>query len=251
MNIRKRIFLVVESNLEITHWKNDKLSTIYDAVMLSAIFMGLLPLMFLQSAPWLVAFDIISCVCFIIDYLLRLITADFKLGKRFGKWAFFIYPFTFMAIIDLLSILPTVSALNQTFKVFRVPRLFKIIRVVKAFRYYEPLYVVCRVLKRERQILLTVLVFAMFYIFVIALIMFNVEAETVINGKPVFANFFEALYWSTCTLTTIGYGDFCPTSTLGRLICMLSALVGLAIIALPSGAITSAYMDEIRKKRNK
>ena len=66
-----------------------------------------------------------------------------------------------------------------------------------------------------------------------------------------FENFFDALYWATISITTIGYGDIYPTTDVGRLITMISALVGVAVIALPSGMITAAYINEINKKKSK
>ena len=66
-----------------------------------------------------------------------------------------------------------------------------------------------------------------------------------------FDTFFDALYWATISITTIGYGDISPVTTAGRLTTMLSALVGMALIALPSGIITAAYMEEIKKKKSK
>ena len=91
------------------------------------------------------------------------------------------------------------------------------------------------------------LVIAVFYIFLTALIMFNAEPR--INpetGAETFSSFFDALYWATVTLTTVGYGDLCPVTDLGRFISMLSSLFGVAIIALPSGVITASYLDELR-----
>jgi len=85
---------------------------------------------------------------------------------------------------------------------------------------------------------------SLFYIFVTALMMFNAEGS-------LFDNFFEALYWSTITLTTVGYGDIHPECDLGRLISMVSSLVGLAVIALPTGIITAGYMDEIKERKEK
>lgn len=66
-----------------------------------------------------------------------------------------------------------------------------------------------------------------------------------------FQTFFDALYWATISITTIGYGDISPVTTVGRFVTMISALVGVAVIALPSGIITAAYMDEIKKKKGK
>ena len=68
-----------------------------------------------------------------------------------------------------------------------------------------------------------------------------------LTGETTFRSFLDALYWSTVTLTTVGYGDLCPVTDLGRIISMLSALFGIAVIALPSGIITASYLDELHK----
>jgi len=93
----------------------------------------------------------------------------------------------------------------------------------------------------------------MFYTFVTALIMFNAGNGNVFEtGKLLFDDFFEAFYWAASTLTTVGYGDVYPVNDLGRAIGMISSLVGIAIIALPSGVITAAYMEELEgRKKNK
>jgi voltage-gated potassium channel len=192
--------------------------------------------------------EIFTVIVFIIDYILRWVIADMKMGK--GKESFILYPFTFMAIIDLLSILPGLNLLAPGFKIFRLSRMFRIIRLFKIFRYSSKINVFIDVLKKERQVLFSVLLVAVFYIFLTALIMYNAEPH--INpetGEPTFSSFFDALYWATVTLTTVGYGDLCPVTNLGRFISMLSSLFGVAIIALPSGVITASYLDELRKKQ--
>ena len=196
-------------------------------------------------------FDVVSCTLFIIDYILRWITADYrhKNGSTWASIAF--YPFTPLAIIDLLSILPTFNFVARAFKLTRMVRLLKIIRVVKIVRYFKPLRLIMAVIKSQRVILATVLGLALFYVFITALIMFN--AEQPINpttGEYLFNNFFDAFYWAACTLTTVGYGDIYPISATGRVISIISSIVGIAIIALPSGIITAGYMEEIRKQKN-
>lgn len=64
------------------------------------------------------------------------------------------------------------------------------------------------------------------------------------------AIFFDALYWATVTLTTVGYGDLTPVTNIGRFVSMLSSLFGVAVIALPSGVITASYLEELRRKKN-
>jgi ion transporter len=229
-----------------------RISRIYNYIMLAAIIVGLLPLMFLHQTKLLITLDIISCSIFIIDYLLRWITADFQLKYRRRWISFVLYPFSFMAIIDLLSILPTISMLSPVLKTFRVSRLFKILRIFKFIRYYEPLELIFSVINKQRTILLMVFSLALFYTFVTALIMFNAgNGINEITGQPLFPNFYVAFYWAASTLTTVGYGDIYPINDLGRAISMLSAFVGVAIVALPSGIITAAYMEELKLRKNK
>ena len=81
--------------------------------------------------------------------------------------------------------------------------------------------------------------------------MFNAEEQiNPVTGDYLFDSFFDAFYWAACTLTTVGYGDIYPISPNGRLISIISSMVGIAIIALPSGIITAGYMDEIRSRRD-
>jgi len=245
MAVRKQISELIEP-------KNDSsYSRIYDGVMLVAIVIGILPLMFREQPTVFWYFDLISGLCFVVDYLLRWITADLS-SNRNRVVAFLVYPFTPMAIIDLLSILPTFNLLSPTFKVVRVSRLLKILRVIKVVRYFEPLEIILSVVRRQSKILWTVFSLAVFYIFITALIMFNAEED--INpetGRFLFETFFDAFYWAACTLTTVGYGDLYPISEIGRTISIISSMVGIAIIALPSGIVTAGYLDELKNRREK
>ena len=238
--MRRRLFEIIEKGQ-----KGDRLSTVYDIVMLFAIVVSIIPLMFFEELKWFKYVEIVTVVIFVIDYLLRWITADFKMEKK--GWAFVLYPFTPMAIIDLLSILPGFNVLGQGFKIFRVTRLLKILRLFKFLRYSDKIALFMRVLKKEQNVLLSVLAIAVFYVFLTALIMFNVEPHINPNtGAITFSDFFDALYWATVTLTTVGYGDLCPVTDIGRCVSMLSSLFGVAIIALPSGVIKASYLDELR-----
>lgn len=242
--MRQRLFEIVE------HSKEGSLaSRIYDLFMLVIIVVSIIPLAFRESNTLLLYFDIVSVIIFIIDYIIRWITADYKLNK--GWKSFLIYPFTMFAIIDLLSILPSVGILKPSFKLFRVTRLIKIIRILKIVRYSYRIELLFNVLRKECVTLLSVFMIAVFYIIVTALIMFNAEGVSEC-GATNFNNFFDALYWATTTLTTVGYGDIYPATSIGRLISMLSAIVGVAIIALPSGVITASYLEELKQhKENK
>ena len=231
--------------------EHTRASRAYDFIMLLAIAASIMPLMFRFQSTLFWLMEIVATVCFIIDYIFRWSTADYH-SDRSRLGAFLVYPFTPMAIIDLLSILPIFNIANPAFRVTRVYRLMRILRIFRVIRYFEPLKIIFSVIRRQRRILWTVLVLSVFYIFITALIMFNAEED--INpetGKYLFENFFDAFYWAACTLTTVGYGDLYPISHVGRVISIISSMVGIAIIALPSGIITAGYMDELNRRNEK
>ena len=241
--MRKRLYTIVEQGRD-----NDWVSYIYDFIILTAITASIIPLMFIETYPIFSIIEEVTVGLLILDYILRWFTADYIVGK--GKWSFLLYPFTPWAIVDFLAILPGLNILGQGFKVLRISRLLRILRLFKFIRYSKNIKMLGNVIRREKKILLTVLGIAVFYIFISALIMFNAEPH--INpdtGKATFDNFFDALYWATVTLTTVGYGDVTPVTDIGRLISMLSSLFGVAIIALPSGVITAAYIEELRAQK--
>lgn len=236
---RRKVFEVVEID------NPSLVSRIYDWAMLMFIVISLVPLAFREQNTTLIWLDWISVSIFIVDYLLRWLTADYRLTKT-AKWkAFLLYPITPFAIVDLLSILPSFSLFNRAFKLLRITRLLKILRVFRFVRYSENMQILLKVLHKERHILFTVFLIAIAYIVVTALIMFNVEESAM------FEDFFDALYWATTTLTTVGYGDIYPSTDLGRIISMFSAIFGVAVIALPSGVITASYLEELRENKKK
>lgn len=238
--MRNRIYEIIEVSKD-----GDKVSFFYDTVMMFVIVISLVPLAFKTSNTFFAVVDLVSTVIFIIDYLLRLITADKKLGIK-APAAFLIYPLTPMAILDLLAILPFFSLVNSGFRVLKILRLtrtMRIFRAAKIVRYSKNLMILMNVLKRERKALSAVAVLAAAYILVSALVIFNVEPDS-------FNTFFDAIYWATVSLTTVGYGDIYPTSTMGRVVTMVSSVFGIAVIALPSGIITGGYLTELNNTDN-
>lgn len=234
--MRKRIYEIIEKANG-----NDKASKIYDILMMVSIILSIIPLCFIEQNSIFILIDKLTVCLFIVDYILRFITADFSSCKR-KSTSFIFYPFRPMAVIDLLSILPSITDLSHAFKVFRIFRLCKTLRIFKFFRYSKNIQIIINVLVKKKDALATVGMLALSYIFVTALIVFQVEPTT-------FNNFFRAIYWATVSLTTVGYGDIYPTSDIGRIISMLSSFLGIAVVALPSGIIISGYQDEIEKEK--
>ena len=230
----------------------DKLSSIYDSFILITVIVSLIPLAFKEQTPLFSVIDKITVTIFIVDYILRWITADYKLGRKEAT-AFIKYPFTPMAIVDLLSILPSITMMSSAFKVFRVFRMLKVMRVFrtmrvfrvfKAARYSKSMEIIGNVIRNSTSALAAVGTLAVLYVLVSALIVFNVEPDT-------FNDFFEAIYWATVSLTTVGYGDIYPVTAVGKFVAMISSVFGIAIVALPAGIITAGYMEELTKEHDK
>lgn len=238
---KQRIYEIIEVDRE-----DDKWSSVYDVFMLIVIALSIIPMALKNPAEYWVYIDRFCVAVFIIDYLLRFWTADLKFPE--SKHPYRDYPFSFLAVVDFLSILPSLTRLTNALKAFRLVRilklmrLFQALRVFKAFRYSKNFDLILRVIKRMKGSLLTVTLLTITYIFTSALIVFNVEPDT-------FKDFFEALYWATISLATIGYGDITPVTGIGRFVAMISSILGLAIIALPSGILTAGFLEELDKER--
>lgn len=236
---RKRLFEIIEAASE-----DDRASNVYDILMMLTIVVSLVPLAFKTEYPAFVTIETVAVIIFSLDYILRIATADFKLGK--GKLSFLIYPFTPMAILDLICILPSLNLISGGFRIVKVLRLlrtFRVFRVFKAIRYSKSIQVIKNVLNNSRRPLITVIALAIGYVVISALVIFNAEPDT-------FEDFFDAVYWATVSLTTMGYGDITPVTTVGRMITMISSVFGIAVIALPSGIITAGFMEQILHQKD-
>ena len=229
--IRKKMFEIIE------HPDDSILGKAYNFFMMTAIVISILPLCFKGTNAFFEIIDKTTAFIFIIDYIIIFIISDIgKCKKR--VFCFALYPFKPMALVDLLSILPSIIHVNKAFKVFKALRLMKAMRVFKVFRYSKNIQIIKSVLIKKKDALLTVGLLAVAYIFISALIIMQVEPDT-------FDNFYEATYWATVSLTTVGYGDIYPMSDIGKFVSMISSFFGIAIIALPSGIIMSGYQEVI------
>lgn len=209
----------------------------YDSFMIFVIILSLIPLCFHDTNSIFIAIEYITTTIFIIDYILRWITAN----HLYSRLAYIRYPFGFFAVIDLISILPTFAPVSAGLRLLRLLRLAKALKTLKILRYSKSIERIIRVMHRERRPLLAVCALACGYVVVSAMIMFQVEPDS-------FGTFFDALYWAMVTLTTVGYGDVYPHTEIGRLVSMLSACVGIAIVALPTSIITAGYTAELNEE---
>ena len=238
--MRKRIFQIIEVSDN-----TGALGTFYDCLMIAAITASLVPLAFKADNEAFLIIDRVTVGIFIIDYLLRLITADYKYRKK-SIGSFVRYPFSFFAVIDLISILPSLTVLHSGFKLLRLLRMmraFRVLHVFKALRYSKSMKVIVAVFKKQKSALVAVATLTAGYILVSALIIFNVEPES-------FGSFFDAVYWAALSMTSIGYGEIYPATTIGQIVAMTSSILGIVIVALPTGIVTAGYMTEISENNS-
>ena len=234
--MRKKLYSIIEHEN-----CTSQLASTYDLIMMITIVISVVPLAFKETNSFFQWIDYITVGIFVLDYFLRLITADYKLDKAVAS--FIIYPITPMAIIDLISILPSITILNGGFRLFKLIRLIRTLKVLRTFkflRYSKSFEIIVNVFKKQKKVLSAVATMAVAYVLISALVIYNVEPES-------FDTFFDAIYWATISLTTVGYGDIYPVTNIGRIVTMISSAFGIAIIALPSGVITAGYLSEIDK----
>ncbi len=191
-----------------------------------------------QFGDFFRVFEVFSVVIFTIEYILRLWTSEKKL-----KFAFSIF-----GIIDLVAILPFYLPFLFTFdfRFLRILRLFRMLRVFKLGRYSKSLRLISSVLKETRAEL-SITVFIAFILLVFSsTLMYYVENDA---QPDKFASIGHSFWWAIATLTTVGYGDIYPVTGLGKILSAVIALIGIGFVALPTGIISSAFIERIKEDK--
>jgi voltage-gated potassium channel len=171
--------------------------------------------------------EIAIVIVFTAEYVLRLYVADQKLS----------FVFSFFGLIDLLAILPSYISMGVDLRSIRAFRLFRLIRILKLVRYSAAIRRFHRALliAREEIILFALAALLLLYLSAVGIYQFENEAQ-----PKVFTSVFHSLWWSVCTLTTVGYGDVYPVTAGGKIFTFVVLATGLGIISVPAGLVASA-----------
>jgi len=251
LNRRKRIFQIIEKAEG-----NDIPSRVFDYFILFLNVSNVLAVV-LQSFENLSIsysvgfriFETVSVLIFSIEILFRLITSDFKYPKKKMVYSILRYSISFMAVIDLLAIIPFYLPLLLPIdlRFLRILRLTRILRILKVNRYSKSLDLIGQVLNRKKYELFVTMFITSILLLLASSIMYYLE-----NGAQPesFPNIIASFWWAIATLTTVGYGDVYPITILGKIISGIIALLGIGLVALPTGIISSGFLELIEDKKD-
>ena len=186
-------------------------------------------------------------IFFLVEYALRVWIADLVMhDKKHPVKSRVRYMLSFSAIINLLALLPALfPGTIIDFRIFRVLRLLRISRIKSLRRYTD---ILVRVLKRKGPQLLASLFIVFTFMLASAVIIYDLEHEA---QPSVFSNVLSGLWWSMTAITTIGYGDMTPITPTGRIFASLLSMMGVFLMAIPIGILTSGFFAASRNTHAK
>ena len=196
---------------------------------------------------WFFWFEIFSAAVFSLEYVLRLWVCTYKEEYTHPVKGRLRYAISFMAMVDLIAILPTfLSFIAMDTRFVRAIRLLRLFRVLKIGRYAHAVNTLTRVFERKKEeMAITTFVLVMLMVLCSSLIYF-VEHE---HQPDVFSSIPQSMWWTVVTLTSVGYGDVYPTSGPGQIVGAIVSMIGVLFVALPTGILSAGFAEEIREQR--
>jgi len=221
----------------------------FDVVLLVFIFLSVIAVM-LETVPsfntkYLKIFltlEWVFTIFFTLEYFIRIYTVHSP--KK--------YMTSFFGIVDLLSILPTYIGLfiygTHSLMVIRSLRLLRVFRIFKLGGFLFEGQVIIKALKESRDKIAVFMFFILILVSIFGSVMYLIEGTA---GNEAFDSIPRSVYWAIVTLTTVGYGDISPISPLGQFIAAIIMILGYAVIAVPTGIVSSEVSRAYKKRKKK
>jgi voltage-gated potassium channel len=247
-NLKLRLFEVLEKNdgTDSISKKCDYFLIILIILNICVVIAESINMIYDGNEKIFLVFEIFFVSIFSIEYVLRIwssqnyvINGKIKSGRRK-------YIFSFYGIIDLLAILPFYLQILLPGLDLRILRTFRLIRILKISHYNSAIEDLFQAVYVERKPFLATL-----YIFAVAILLNSTLlyfAESAVQPEK-FGSIPDAIYWSVITLTTVGYGDVTPQTSLGKVIAIFTALTGICVVALLSGIVATAFSRQINQRQ--
>lgn len=242
--MRKRIFNIIQIGN-----KDDVPSRMFDIGITVVILLNIL-ITFMETFeelselfPVFKVIEIVTVIIFCIEYVLRIITADYLYPGETHLKARLHFLRSFDGVVDLLTILPFVFL--SGFIAFRILRIFRIFHLFRINAQYDSFNVITLVLKDKWKQIGSSLVIIIVIMLAASLGMYSVEH----NAQPEqFPNAFSGMWWSVSALLTVGYGDVYPITVVGKIMGILIAFLGVGVVAIPTGIISAGFVEQFRLK---
>ena len=237
---RERIFEIIQIGN-----RGDAISRFFDYFIVAVIFINI-AVLFMETfdvfEPYMQILEVIEAVTiciFIVEYLLRLWTADF-LYPQYGRIkAAGRFVISFDGIVDLLTILPFFFLSGFVgFRILRVVRIFRLFRVNAT---YDSFNVIANVFKKKKNQIFSSVFIILMLMLVSSLCIYSAEHEA---QPELYKNAFSGIWWSLSTIFTVGYGDIYPVTALGQVMTVIITFLGVGAVAIPTGIISAGFVEE-------
>ncbi len=200
--------------------------------------------------PYFKTFDFFTVMVFSVEYVIRILTAHLD-SENPGKtrWqSIRNYIFSGPGLIDLVSIIPFYLDLAFDGRVFRMLKLLRLSRVFKIARYNESMRDVVDVIRAKSSEIGVIMGLIIIIMIISSFLMFYAENK---EQPDAFPNVLGCLWWAVVTMTTIGYGDVYPVTAAGKIIGSVMALLGIGLVAMPTGIISAGFLEKVNERREK
>lgn len=197
-------------------------------------------------------FDLVSVIIFSIEYVLRVWSSNHEEKYKHSVWGRLKYMVSPGALIDLAAIAPSILAhfigVRFDLREIRILRLLRILRLFRLTAYTKAAHIIANVFKKRANELAISFVLAIFLIIIASCVVYFAEHLHPEN-KEKFTSIPATLWWSVVTLTTTGYGDMAPMTTIGKVMSGIIMLIGVAFFAIPAGILSAGFQEEFRKNK--
>lgn len=243
--MKKRIFDIIQIGN-----RNDIISRLFDYFIVAVIILNI-TIVFLGTFDELAVYarifravESVTVAVFCVEYILRIWTADLLYPDKTPVKARLKFLRSFDGIVDLLTILPFFFL--SGFIVFRMLRVVRILHLFRVNAHYDSIHVITTVLiEKKNQIISSVFIIIVLML-ASSLGIYSAEHEA---QPEVFRNAFSGIWWSVSTLLTVGYGDIYPVTVIGKIMAILSAFLGVGVVAIPTGIISAGFVEQYTKKQ--
>jgi len=197
--------------------------------------------------------ELISVIIFTIEYVLRVWSSNTEEKYKHSIWGRLKYMVSPGALIDLIAILPfflhIFFGLPADLREIRIIRLLRLLRLFRLTAYTQAAQLITNVFKKRKNELVLSLILLVFLIIIASCILFFAEHLYPSEAESKFKSIPDTLWWAVVSLTTTGYGDMIPLTSLGKILSSFIMITGIAFFALPAGIITAGFIEEFRVSR--